>query len=107
MTEPTPPTLTELMAQQADLSTQQAEVERQIAKATLPALNAAQAVMARASTGKVADDLVVLQSDLPPNSAAFQQVGNVIDIIRGVASWLPGEAARLEALSADAQASAA
>ncbi|WP_122927925.1 hypothetical protein [Sphingobium sp. LF-16] len=96
MTETTTPTLAELMAQQTEL-------ERQIAAATLSSVQAAQAVMARASTGKVADDLEALQASLPANGTAHQQIGNVISVIRNVATWLPSEVTRLEALAGEPQ----
>ncbi|WHO37888.1 hypothetical protein PMI04_015105 [Sphingobium sp. AP49] len=96
MTETTTPTLAELMAQQAQL-------ERQIAAASLTGVQAAQAVMDRTSTGKVADDLEALLTDIPAGSQSYQQLFNVINVVRNVKSWLPQEVARLQALAAEPQ----
>ncbi|WP_370171291.1 hypothetical protein [Sphingobium abikonense] len=96
----TTPTVAELEAQQATLTAAQAELDRQMAAASLGSVQAAKAVLDRAASIKVADDLEPLLEQLPANSVARQQIINVITVNRGVRDLLGRETARLEALAA-------
>ncbi|WP_300113477.1 hypothetical protein [Sphingobium sp.] len=102
MTETTSiPTVAQLEAQQAALTAQQAELDRQMAAASLGSVQAAKAVLDRAASVKVADDLEPLLEQLPANSMARQQIMNVINVNRGVRDLLGREVTRLEALAAE------
>ena len=102
MTETTTaPTVAELEAQQAALTAQQAELDRQMAAASLASVQAAKAVLDRAASIKVADDLEPVLEQLPANSVARQQITNVITVNRGVRDLLGREVTRLEALAAE------
>ncbi|WP_327752916.1 hypothetical protein VVT58_15570 [Sphingobium sp. SJ10-10] len=83
----------------ATLLAQRAELDRQIAVETLVPLQAAQAVMNRPSTGKIADDLEKLRADLPEGELAHEQVGNVITVIRAVQALIDQEVSRVEAIT--------
>ena len=79
MTETTSiPTVAQLEAQQAALTAQQAELDRQMAAASLGSVQAAKAVLDRAASIKIADDLEPLLEQLPANSVARQQITSVI-----------------------------
>ncbi len=99
MTDNATPTLPELLAQQAEL-------QRQIAAASLTSVQSAKAVLDRTSIKTVADDLEAILPDLVGSSVAQQQVTNVVTVLRNVPGALAREATRLEALAAEPQEAA-
>jgi len=94
-------TLAELEAQPAALAAQQPQLDRQLAAASLGGVQAAKAVLDRAASIKVADDLEALLTQLPNGSMAREQMANVISVNRTVRDLLGREATRLEALAAE------
>lgn len=94
MTETTSPTVSELDAQIAEL-------RRQRDIASLNSLKAVQAVMKRAATGKVADDIDALLIDLPGDGQigdARQQARNISTIIRQATAHFDREVTRVQAI---------
>lgn len=88
MTDNATPTLPELLAQQAEL-------QRQIAAASLASVQAAQAVLDAGSVATIADELEAILPDLAGSATAQQQVTNVVTVLRNVPNSLAREASRL------------
>lgn len=88
MTDNATPTLPELLAQQAEL-------QRQIAAASLAGVQAAQAVLDAGSVATIADELEAILPDLAGSASAQQQVTNVVTVLRNVPNSLAREATRL------------
>jgi len=89
----------------SEYDAQIAELKRQRDIASLESVKATQAIMKRASTGKVADDLEALLGQLPAGEMVHQQASNVINIIRGTTNLIDQETARVQAV-VDAHAEA-
>lgn len=101
MTEPTPPTVSQIDAQIAEL-----KLQRDIA--SLASLKAVQAILKRPSTGTVADDIEAVLADLPNGGeigSDRNQAKNVISVLRQVTAHFDREVARVQAV-VDAQAAA-
>ncbi|WP_066769474.1 hypothetical protein [Sphingobium sp. CCH11-B1] len=94
----TPPTRAELLDQRN-------EIDRQIAMANLDGLKAALAGMKAGKVATLADDLQAIMPQLTPEpelGSAYNQVLNVISVVRNVAGFLDREVTRVQAI-VDAQ----
>lgn len=95
MPEPTPPTLSELAANMAEL-------QRQMDVASLAPLSAIQAVLNRTAVTEAITDLQAIIPQLPESielRAPRNQAGNVVSVLSNVRDLFDREVTRISALA--------
>ncbi|PZR83591.1 MAG: hypothetical protein DI537_34665 [Stutzerimonas stutzeri] len=82
------PTIAELQQQRADIS-------RQIDEASLAGINAALAILQREEVTTMLADLEQAMAGMATDGTPYQQVNNVVSVVRGVTGILSRESARI------------
>lgn len=79
----------------AELQQQRADLTRQIDAASLAAIDAALAILQREAVTTALADLEQAMAGMATDGSPYQQVSNVIAVVRGVTGILSRESARI------------